>query len=207
MKPTIDWKWVKREIVRHEHIKKASILRALCEALNDARGLAQPKVVSALRPVPSIGIGGKRITSYLKNAEKACIFLVTIGGLLERAATKRMASGDALEGYLLDKAGSLAAESLAEVFEVNLRKEMARAGRSVSRRMSPGYCDWPIEDQLKLNRILRFSKAGVRLTQSRMMIPRKSVSGILGIGAKGVYSKAESLCTTCRKKDCTYKRE
>jgi len=203
---TIDWNWVKKEAVRRERIKNAAIRKAFREALKEARGLARPKAVSTTIDIPSLKFKSGKLAHYLRCAEEARVFLVTIGPRLERAATEHMSSGDALGGYFLDKIGSLAAESLAESFEKDLRKAMARKKRSVSSRFSPGYCDWPIEEQFGLDRILKFRKAGVRLTRSCMMVPRKSISGILGIGPEGAYTKTGSLCAKCDKKDCSYRR-
>ena len=175
----VDWLWVKKEVLRHEHVRRPEIRKAVDQAIADARRLVRPKALSAVRAAETIKFKSRKFTLYLKRAGEACLFLVTIGPLLEKRASGLMSSGEALEGYLLDKIGSLAAESLAENFEKGLRKKMAQKNRSVSRRFSPGYCDWPVEDQRELDRLLGFHKAGVKLTVSSMMAPRKSISGML----------------------------
>jgi cobalamin-dependent methionine synthase I len=73
-------------------------------------------------------------------------------------------------------------------------------------RFSPGYCDWPVEEQRILDGILDFSKIGVRLTDSYMMAPKKSVSGVVGIGPKNIFSGSRSQCEICGDKECGYKR-
>ena len=131
---------------------------------------------------------------------------MTIGKVLEDKASLLMREGDHLGGYLLDRIGSLAVESLARSFEEYLRKNYEVKNMSVSMRISPGYCDWPIEEQFNLAKALDFSKAGVRLTRNCMMVPRKSITAIVGIGPKRLFSKTKSQCEACDKKDCDYRR-
>ncbi|GAH91002.1 unnamed protein product, partial [marine sediment metagenome] len=51
-----------------------------------------------------------------------------------------------------------------------------------SRRLSPGYCDWKIDQQKMVFRAMKDDSAGVRLTEECLMLPQKSISGIIGIG-------------------------
>jgi hypothetical protein len=45
---------------------------------------------------------------------------------------------------------------------------------------------------------------GITLTQSLLMIPQKSVSAMVGIGAGGCESKWHD-CTLCDKSDCPFR--
>jgi cobalamin-dependent methionine synthase I len=143
----------------------------------------------------------------MKGATEIYAFLVTIGKDVEDAATSCMDSGDHLLGYLLDRAGSFAVESLAKNTEDALRRALAPKDLSVSMRFSPGYCDWPVEEQFKLIKIIDFAKAGVTLTKSCVMIPKKSISAVVGIGPKELFAKAKSPCALCNMKVCDYRRK
>jgi cobalamin-dependent methionine synthase I len=118
-----------------------------------------------------------------------------------------MACGDALRGYLLDRIGSIAVESLAQEAEDALTAEYAKKEKSVSMRFSPGYCDWAIEEQFKLSRILDFQKAGVKLTEKCMMVPKKSISAACAVGPKGLFSRKKSHCSLCAQDECAYRRD
>ena len=128
------------------------------------------------------------------------------GAVKEDAATSCMDSGDHLLGYLLDRAGSFAVESLAENTEKRLRCSLAPEGLGVSMRFSPGYRDWAIEEQFKLAKIVDFKKAGVTLSENCMMVPKKSISAIVGVGPKKLFSKVISPCAVCNMKVCDYRR-
>ncbi|MBU0895073.1 MAG: hypothetical protein KJ584_00600, partial [Candidatus Omnitrophica bacterium] len=97
-------------------------------------------------------------------------------------------------------------ESLADTLGSRILKEDGRKGMSASMPFSPGYCDWPIEEQIKLDKILGFSRIGVRLTESCMMAPRKSISGLIAIGPAKLFSKARPKCGICTMKNCGYRR-
>lgn len=218
---TVDWDWVKKEVSRKERITSSSydIVRAsLEESLKEAILLAEPRAISVVKKVTATGshyietdgdhrFTGKGLSSQLKSATHIGIFLVTIGERLETASSAFMAGGKELTGYLLDRIGSMAVESLAVNMEESFRRSYAALKQSVSVRLSPGYCDWKLEEQLILDKILDFSKAGVRLTKSCMMIPKKSISAIVGLAPEKVFgNRKSSSCAICSMGDCNYRR-
>ena len=219
----IDWNWVKDELYLREKIRprakgRGELAECADSCLEKAKVLSSSKIISMENRISSIKAGtielegslkleARSLSSYLKGAQKICIFLATIGDRLEGAASRLMAEGEGLEGYLLDRAGSFAVESLAENFEVVLRESYKKKKKSVSMRFSPCYCDWALEEQSKLDRIIDFSGAGVRLTKSYMMVPKKSISAIVGIGPEGLFAANRiSPCSVCDKEDCYYRR-
>jgi len=86
--------------------------------------------------------------------------------------------GDVLEKYLLDEIGNMALRDARRRFEQHVRSTFALEKISC---MAPGSLeDWPIEQQRALFALLPGveSVIGVRLTDSLLMLPRKSISGI-----------------------------
>jgi hypothetical protein len=222
--PAIDWLSVKRIVTEKERIPRPEARasgEALGKAVEDCVRLARHLVSPAIATVESVirrsgpegidmsggwSVAGRSLAKAFAGADRAVIFVVTLGDELESAATMLMDSGDALSGYLLDRTGSFAVESLAEALEREVRRRYAAIGSSASMRYSPGYCDIPIEEQFKLDRALGFPRAGVRLTENCMMQPKKSISGLIAIGPKGLYRAAGSPCKACDLKECDYKR-
>lgn len=211
----IDWRWVEDEVKRSERIKSSS-QGELADCLRMARGLARPAFVYSLyKPVlreDCVEIDSahrfttRRIALYIKDAERLIVFLATIGSALEKKASELMAGSETLKGYLLDRIGSYAVESLARSLVKKFRSEYRVKGKSVSQAFSPGYCDWPIEDQRVMAALLDFSRAGVTLTESLMMIPKKSISSIAAVAGAGVFKDNESSCDICGLKNCGYRR-
>ncbi|MFA6142054.1 MAG: vitamin B12 dependent-methionine synthase activation domain-containing protein [Candidatus Omnitrophota bacterium] len=220
----IDWDRVRLNLLKYEKIcnvkkpyAKKSILACINKCLKLAKSRAVPKIIVIKKRIAGIGasirldsgleLSTRQISSLLKGASHLYLIAVTIGPSLEKTATEYMNEGDLLCGYIMDRIGSFACESLAEFVEEDLRNACMCKGLSVSMRFSPGYCDFPIEEQFKLNRELDFSKIGISINKSCMMIPKKSITAIVGIGPKGLFKKKRSQCLVCGKKDCSYKRQ
>jgi hypothetical protein len=220
---TIDWDWVKSELYRMERIKPSkeaaaqAVLASADKCLLAAMDLAQPRHATAVINIS--GVSGSAIilsdgtefsshslARHMKGAEEIVILLVTIGDAIEKMASQAMTQGDPLEGYLFDRIGSIAVESLAENMERSLRESVSKDEKSLSIRYSPGYCNWPIEEQYKLEKLLDFSKAGIKLTDKCLMVPMKSISAICGIGPKSVFHKKGTPCSMCELKSCDYRR-
>jgi len=220
----IDWDRVKKETLRAEKIdvsrsdeRSDNIKKALGESIRKARSLAAPRYVFEEKKLlairdDSIELEGgvtfltKKIPPFIKGADSLALFVVTIGDMLEKEAGVLTAGKDLLGGYLLDRIGSFAVESLAENLEKRLRKDYSNNKKSLSSRFSPGYCDWPVEEQFKLAKAVDFSKAGVELTEGCMMVPKKSISAIAAVAAEGVFKDFISSCDICEKQGCSYKR-
>ena len=70
----------------------------------------------------------------------------------------------------------------------------------VSFPYSPGYCGWHVSQQQLLFSMLPPSPCGVRLNDSSLMYPIKSVSGIIAVGSR--VKKQKYGCELCGKVDC-----
>ena len=80
---------------------------------------------------------------------------------------------------------------------------MREAGLKITNRYSPGYCGWDVSEQKKLFKILPEKFCGIELTDSCLMHPIKSVSGIIGIGKSVKFN--EYTCNLCDEADCLYR--
>ena len=144
-------------------------------------------------------IDGVRLSSHIlrKNLEKVgrvFPYVITIGTRLEQRADE---SKDLLEKYYLDKIGNIALSKTRKHLEDGLRSKFGLDGPSY---MSPGsLADWPIEEQRSLFSILKGAEQsiGVKLTESLLMIPRKSVSGIYFPTEVRFYN-----CQLCPRQEC-----
>jgi hypothetical protein len=154
----------------------------------------------------SIIFESKIIAWLLAQCEKVAIFALTIGNHLEEMVGHLAENGLVLQATVLDAIGSEAAERLAVFVEDRIRKVVAFQGLSASRRFSPGYCDWELSQQKMVFQAMNGDSAGVYLTERFLMLPRKSVSGIIGIGPADSNIENKNPCRTCKKWDCPSRR-
>ncbi|MFA6075680.1 MAG: vitamin B12 dependent-methionine synthase activation domain-containing protein [Negativicutes bacterium] len=146
---------------------------------------------------------GKKIAAQVTGLQEAALFVCTIGEQLEREASRLTECGELMQGYVLDSIGSLAAERLAEWLQNQIEAAVQSAGKTISTRFSPGYCDWPVSAQLELFTLLGGAPCNVVLSSSAMMRPLKSISGFIGIGDNMVKGYA---CNSCEQQvKCLYR--
>jgi hypothetical protein len=156
-------------------------------------------------------IGGVKLRSavlarLLERSERVAVFALTIGGYLEELVAYLSEKGLVLQATVLDAVGSGAAETLAAEVQSEIARWADRRGLVISRRFSPGYCDWDVAQQGELFRLLGGNVTGISLQDSMLMVPRKSISGVIGIGLPDHGIEEYNPCTTCRKKDCPGRR-
>ncbi|MDH5510211.1 MAG: hypothetical protein OEZ32_07620 [Nitrospinota bacterium] len=128
---------------------------------------------------PGLFIGADMVR-LLGACTRATVLAVTIGGDLEAEVERLDKSGEITEAYLLEMVGGWMADYMAERLDERIEKEIIRAGFDRTMRYSPGYGDWPLERQPALIQLAEGERIGISVTDSHIMIPRKSVSAVIG---------------------------
>jgi hypothetical protein len=154
----------------------------------------------------SITFKSRIIARLLEHCNQVAIFLVTIGKYLEETAWQLSRDGLILQATILDAIGSDAVEQVADFAHARIKELTEAQGLFISRRFSPGYCDWNISQQRTLFYALTGNTIGIRLTRECLMIPQKSISGIIGIGPLKADVEDYNPCKRCRKKNCPGRR-
>jgi len=108
-------------------------------------------------------------------ASRVALCLCTIGPRLEEVIAGTMET-DVLRGLILDAYGSQAVAEISRQVIQDIEERARRMGLSAGKRFAPGYKSWPVEEQAFLFGHLPGHLIGVRLTDSFMMVPRKSYS-------------------------------
>jgi len=122
-------------------------------------------------------INSKDIFKLLENSNSVCGLIATIGFSIDTKISYFLERKDVMSAFILDSIGSVAIEELVE----NICNEIKLEHGTTTMRFSPGYGDWPIQNQKNFLQWLGADKLGITLAPSLQMIPRKSVSALLGI--------------------------
>lgn len=138
------------------------------------------------------------IMKGLSGAEKYLLFIATAGMEFQEEINRIAGEGDIVKVYAADLIGSEIAE--ATVRECVKAIEADYPGLGVSNPYSPGYCGWALSEQREIFARFNGETCGVRLNDSCLMYPIKSVSGIVSVGEK--VEKREYGCAICGRKDC-----
>jgi hypothetical protein len=159
---------------------------------------------SGIRVKDTLFETGKIIAKPFRKAEKMVVFACTAGPGVREAYNTFMAEGDALKAFITDMLGTVAVEKAMDNIHEQLRDSLKPDGLHCSNRYSPGYCGWSVEEQQKLWQFLPENYCGIRLTESSLMLPIKSVSGIIAVGAE--VRKNPYSCAICSLDQCIYRR-
>ena len=127
-------------------------------------------------------IHSEKVCHMLREADSVILFMVTIGPDLEKVVDGLFAGGESTQGFILDAIGSETADAVADKLHWEILSELAKKnGYKVTPRFSPGYGDWPLTVQKEILKVCGGDRLGISVTPSSLMIPRKSVSAVLGL--------------------------
>ncbi len=147
---------------------------------------------------------GKIILRQLRGSEAYALFVCTSGVEFEAYQQRLMADGDMVRVFIADALGSVIAEKCADQMEQHLQSSIDKLRWHHTNRFSPGYCGWHVSQQQLLFPLFDGHTCGVHLTDSSLMVPIKSVSGVIGLGKE--VRKLDYTCGLCDFEKC-YKRK
>lgn len=141
----------------------------------------------------------KSLRKNLEGCDEAYILAATTGASSQRLIERNSVISP-IKGIVTDCVGSAAIEAFCD--KINLSLDNPDFLRP---RFSPGYGDLCIDCQRKIVDFLCTNKnIGLSLTDSLMMVPKKSVTAIIGIGKEKNKCKGNG-CMTCSGTNCPYR--
>jgi len=150
----------------------------------------------------SARLTGPLVTAHLAGAQHISAVLVSIGAELEEASS-RLYNTDPLLALALDGLGNAAVEHISQQVCRRIGEQAQRTGLSLSTPLSPGEPDWPVEvGQPQIFTLVDGTSIGIRVTPSGMMIPKKSISFVVGIGKE--MSRIEPCAVCSLRESCHY---
>ncbi|HYV18526.1 MAG TPA: vitamin B12 dependent-methionine synthase activation domain-containing protein [Verrucomicrobiae bacterium] len=157
---------------------------AACAPLVKARAVLAPFPIERAGPVLRLGerlqSAARTLRERLDGCDTAWLFAATIGDGVERRSATFSEKGELTRSLLVDAYGSAAAIALGLALEEAVMRECAPLGLVATRRTAPGYGDFDLEAQRPLVELLDTASIGITLTEDCLMLPAKSVSGVIG---------------------------
>jgi exosome complex RNA-binding protein Csl4 len=188
----------------------ARLVAVAQEVLGQAQEVIAPAALFASYPVRKLEhqeiilengatLSGPLVARALAGATEVAMAVCTIGPALEERMSDLFGAGDAVRAMALDGAGVAAVKQVAAQVGVRVCDIANARGLSVGMRASPGQEGWSIRQQRVLFGLLPAQKIGVELTSTCLMLPRKSVSFVIGLGPD---MRADSVpCDFCSKRE------
>lgn len=154
----------------------------------------------------TISLSGADIAELLRPCHEAVLLAATLGVQSERMLLKAQAK-DAAQALVLDAVLSAAIEAVCDEAEKRLRQELNDKGMYLTDRFSPGYGDMPLEQTRAICEILSANRnIGLGVSASGIMIPRKSVTAVMGISRTPVSRRLQGCAGCTMRETCPMRR-
>lgn len=149
---------------------------------------------------------GESIKAHLLECSRVVLFCVTLSSKAD-LLIRQMQVSDLAKGVIIDCCASAAVEQLCDLIQEQLINDYVGEGEYITSRFSPGYGDLSIEIQGEfLNLLDAPRKIGLSASQNNILMPRKSVTAIVGISDKP-QKKLSSSCDACNmEKTCEFRK-
>ena len=206
----------KKEMLRYAGMKEenAQLDASVSEALRETLIYSQPKgsyiLYDYIEPEIILADGvyalhGKRVIEHLAGSVKVAVIAVTVGEDVEQRIEMLFDSGEYTKAILMDAAATAAVEQSADSLCAFIADRASKEGLFISKRFSPGYGDWELENQKDVLELSGGKDIGMDITSAFMLRPRKSITAVIGLKPfeeKGVLAN----CGDCEKDECGYRR-
>jgi len=146
-------------------------------------------------PKPDVDLNTKYIA--------ACI--CTLGNQLEVTCKDISDNGDMYNSMMLDSIGVSLLDNLAETCQSFLNERATEMGLFGSCRIGPGYMNMPIQVQEQLFQLVDSSAVDVKLNNSLVMNPVKSLSFFVKFTTEQDHEGSASKCKRCGLKNCQFR--
>lgn|GEM_PF-2434590 len=154
------------------------------DILSIAERLMRPEIYYTVSSVDSNGgetvsfdngirLGDAVLLEKVRKGRRGLFFLASLGPGLEACITGFLEKGLCLEGTLLDGACWVALQEVIKGFKKTFVDEV------VDFTLVPGLKNFPLERQRDIFGLFSGKETGMTLTEECMLIPRKSLSGIM----------------------------
>lgn len=215
----------KREVLRYLGYRRKQPLTEevslmVDELMDEVQAVANPRysyLIFDCRPTEDQAIEvvgtdlvltGNSIYQHLHKAQKVALLAATLGIEVERQI-RQYEITDLTKALILDACCTEYIETICDLAECDLEAHVREQGLTLNRRFSPGYGDLPLTLQPDFLRVMEADrKLGINLSASLLMIPRKSVTAIIGLFADEKAARPRrkrNSCLDCELEECNYR--
>ena len=148
------------------------------------------------------------LPSIAERAQCLALFAATVGAPVSERIRELFEENDPATALMLDGIASERAETAATLLARAFGESLVERGSLTSELgvlpYSPGYCGWHITGQRRLFASLKPERIGLSLSESCLMSPLKSVSGVLVAGEPNIHDFENDFdfCFDCVTWEC-----
>ncbi|SCG84171.1 hypothetical protein DW1_2610 [Proteiniborus sp. DW1] len=210
----------KKEVLRYLGISISNIIHRhddyIQDCIDEILKIANPKHIYKFYDIShecdyisindtNMKLKGKSIAKHLNNCTRCVLLGITLGISIDKRI-EYYKTHDLTRSLTLDACATALIENICNHIQEEIRKiAKENYGCNITSRYSSGYGDLPLSLQSTMLRVLQADKIGLTVTEQFIMIPRKSITAIIGLSNNNYSEKG---CMSCdRYEDCRYRKE
>jgi hypothetical protein len=149
-------------------------------------------------------LSGNSIRTHLEGCDGIILLAATLSGEADKTI-RRYEITDMTKALAADALASAAIEQVCNAAEEEIKDSIE--GKFMTWRFSPGYGDLPIELQPQLLALADAQRQiGLTATQNNILIPRKSVTAIIGLSDTPLPRKRQGCAICSMNKTCQFRK-
>ena len=155
----------------------------------------------------TLKLESKDLSELLKDCDKCVLMSATLGFNIEKNI-RRYSYKNLTKGVIIDACATTSIEEVCDMVQESILQDVSKEDKHLTMRYSPGYGDLDIRANKEiLNLLNAHRKIGVTVTDTGIMIPRKSVVALIGVSNKKIENNKRT-CENCSNKiNCKFKRK
>jgi cobalamin-dependent methionine synthase I len=124
----------------------------------------------------------RKLAQFLAPCQEALLMAATCGSDIIEEIKSKTEHDQQTKAVIYDAVASeLADEALGWIMEL-FRRELLHEGKNLlTHRYSAGYGDFTLENQIYFYNLLKLDNMGIKLTESFLFVPEKTVTALSGI--------------------------
>ncbi|MGK0467726.1 vitamin B12 dependent-methionine synthase activation domain-containing protein [Clostridium sp.] len=146
------------------------------------------------------------IINHLSSSKRCLIMAATLGIEVD-SKIAYYSKFNITKGLIMDACATTAIESLCDEVQGAIKESALVDNLHITNRYSPGYGSFLIENQRNILNILNaYKKIGLSVTESSIMLPRESVTALIGLG-EIVNPNPTYKCNNCKNENCNFRKD
>lgn len=144
---------------------------------------------------------GEKLIKKVQDCDGIVMAVMTMGKKLDEKIKELMAK-DPLNGFILDTISSYMVEKVSELFWQDLLFKYNEKDLNITSFISPGSKDFSLDNQKNLISFLRAEEIGIKLLDSMLIEPSKTLTVIMGYGKNIKGDNRSHNCAECDMEGC-----
>ena len=147
----------------------------------------------------------RSLRKRMEGCKEALFFAATLGAQVDRLIARESLL-EMSHAVILEAAANVVLEDELCAWHGEISNGLAECSLALTPRYCPGYGDWDLNDLALVLHLAQSRRIGLALTENSMLVPAKSMAGVIGI-FEGLRTEKWNKCSECGMLSCKFRKE